>query len=105
QQQALERLKKLLDQGVGLKTLEVMSATDLPQSPEVLDAVKKAPSSEVAEKARETVVEVIDIPHQEDDIKSKIIELRSQGYSLKQIAKMLDVGLGEIQLILNMKRQ
>ena len=40
----------------------------------------------------------------EEDIKAKIIAMRSQGYSLRQIAKSLDVGLGEIQLILNMKR-
>jgi hypothetical protein len=40
----------------------------------------------------------------DEDIKGKIIEMRSQGYSLRQIAKTLDIGLGEIQLILNMKR-
>lgn len=40
----------------------------------------------------------------EDDIKDRIIALRGQGYSLRQIAKSLNIGLGEIQLILNMKR-
>lgn len=38
------------------------------------------------------------------DTKGQIIALRSKGYSLKQIAKELDIGFGEIQLILNMKR-
>lgn len=40
----------------------------------------------------------------ENGMKDRIIALRSEGYTLRQIAKELDIGLGEIQLILNMKR-
>ncbi len=43
-------------------------------------------------------------PEESADIKGKIIGMRSQGQSLRQIAKELNMGLGEIQLILNMKR-
>ncbi|BEP29348.1 hypothetical protein [Helicovermis profundi] len=38
-------------------------------------------------------------------IRSKVIELRQTGYSLNQIAKKLDVGIGELQLILNLSKK
>lgn len=62
-------------------------------------------------KDKKSVTEVLNIPAkpvdeyiEENSVKARIIALRSQGYSLKQIAKELNIGLGEIQLILNMKR-
>ncbi len=50
------------------------------------------------------VISVSQYKKEENDIKAQIIALRSEGYSLKQIAKELNIGIGEIQLILNMKR-
>jgi hypothetical protein len=40
-----------------------------------------------------------------DDAMSQIITLRSQGYSLTEIAKMLGMGMGEIQLLINMNHK
>ncbi len=41
----------------------------------------------------------------EDTVKmEKIVVLRSQGYTLPQIAKELGIGMGEIQLLINLKK-
>jgi len=37
-------------------------------------------------------------------IRKKIIELRRNGYTLSQIAKKLEIGIGELQLVLNIKK-
>jgi|GEM_PF-1292808 len=52
----------------------------------------------------EELLEGARTPEESADIKAQIIGMRSQGQSLRQIAKELNMGLGEIQLILNMKR-
>ncbi len=38
------------------------------------------------------------------DVRSKVIALRSQGYTLPEIAKKLGMGIGELQLMLNIKK-
>jgi hypothetical protein len=40
-----------------------------------------------------------------EDTMAKITTLRSQGYALTEIAKMLGMGMGEIQLLINMNHK
>jgi len=57
------------------------------------------------EKPQNIEVEEIEIREAEKvAIKDKIIILRSRGMSVNQIARELDLGIGEINLILNMKK-
>jgi len=46
----------------------------------------------------------IDNTDEEQDLLEKITTLRSQGYTLNQIAKELEIGMGEIQLLIQLKK-
>lgn len=66
---------------------------------------ESAPASDFIESNEVIPVTPVILYEKEDNgVKGRIIALRSEGYSLKQIAKELNIGIGEIQLILNMKR-
>lgn len=47
---------------------------------------------------------IVKYEKEDTDIKNKIILLRSRGMSVNQIARELNLGIGEINLILNMKK-
>lgn len=99
QAKELKRLNERLDK-VHKKRLEEEKAVT-----ELLAEPVEAVADSVVDQRGETALEAFNsIDETEEDIKEKIIALRGQGYSLRQIAKSLDIGLGEIQLILNVKR-
>lgn len=41
----------------------------------------------------------------EEDLSEKILKLKASGYTLSQIARELDKGIGEVQLILQLKKR
>ncbi|AOT68252.1 DUF6115 domain-containing protein [Geosporobacter ferrireducens] len=41
----------------------------------------------------------------EEDLSEKILKLKASGYTISQIAKELDKGIGEVQLILQLKKR
>lgn len=43
-------------------------------------------------------------PKKEVDLKEQVLKMRSEGMSLAQIAKKLDMGYGELQLMLHIKK-
>ncbi len=56
-------------------------------------------SREAEQPARELPVAFV---AEELDVRSKVIELRSQGMSLKNIARELHIGMGEVQLLIQL---
>jgi len=104
----IKKLEKQMEKGPSLKKKPEKIA-------EPTETIDKKESLEIKEDAfdLESRIEYRGNPQNESkevnepeatDTKGQIIALRSKGYSLKQIAKELNIGLGEIQLILNMKR-
>lgn len=100
QTKELKRLNESLKKDRNRRLEKEKMATEL-----LIDEPVEVAVDIVEEQGIERSVEDFDkVNEAEHDIKAKIITLRGQGYSLRQIAKSLDIGLGEIQLILNMKR-
>lgn len=76
------------------------SAEEVPVANGISPETNEKRSSELNVKmAREAVKE------SSEDTMAKITTLRSQGYALTEIAKMLGMGMGEIQLLINMNHK
>jgi len=97
----LDRLHKSIEK-VKQPVEAIIKVEDVKQGPKGEWAYTK--ESDNVKNEEKSDVHIINKRTEEGDLKTQIITLRSQGHSLKRIAKMLDVGLGEIQLILNMER-
>jgi len=59
--------------------------------------------TQLKEQKKDTGIER-EIPAEKIDKRSEIIRLRSRGISIAQIAKDLDMGVGEVQLLLRLKQ-
>jgi len=77
-------------------SIEHMNALTMKATQEENNSKPLSKSDELTPKA--------DSSERDSEILSKVIELRSKGKSLPQIAKELGIGMGELQLLISLKR-
>lgn len=84
----------------GKYSLHEKEIKDLQSNLETLGskAASAAPSVVIAPKP------AVNEPPKEVDLKEKVLKMRSEGMSLAQIAKKMDMGYGELQLMLHIKK-